>query len=126
MKKSLIMMLLAFGPLIAGYTTQIRNQGLTIGISYTPPYVMLEDGKLSGVCVSLWKIIGDSLGLDYSYKYYRSADSVLADLKSGAIDMTICPMTMTNERLVSFSHTIPFYISTVRDFHSSCSGWEKA
>ena len=113
MKKSLIMMLLAFGPLIAGYTTQIRNQGLTIGISYTPPYVMLEDGKLSGVCVSLWKIIGDSLGLDYSYKYYRSADSVLADLKSGAIDMTICPMTMTNERLVSFSHTIPFYISNM-------------
>jgi len=113
MKKPLIMILLVIFPFITCYTRQPGSGSLDIGITYTPPYAMVEQGKLSGVCVSLWKIIGDSLGIEYRFKYYPSADSVLADLKSGVIDMTICPMTMTNERLINFNHTIPFYISNM-------------
>jgi ABC-type amino acid transport substrate-binding protein len=114
MRKIVIVLALAILPCMAGFAGQNgTSRALRIGISYIPPYILSENGSLSGVCIDLWKIIGDSLDLDYQYIYYKDTDSILCDLKQGTIDLSICPMTITNDRLGKYDYTIPFYISNL-------------
>jgi len=86
---------------------------LRIGVTFSPPYVFLENGRLSGVSVDLWRIISDTLGLDYKIQYYQTTDSIMEDLNTGKIDLSICPFTVTNERLKKYKITLPFYISNM-------------
>ncbi len=86
---------------------------LRIGIVASPPYLISENGKMSGVCFDLWRLVSDSLNAGYSLTVYQNHDSLLNDLRKGKLDLSICPYTATTERLNHFRLTIPFYISNM-------------
>ncbi|MCX6281346.1 MAG: transporter substrate-binding domain-containing protein [Bacteroidetes bacterium] len=86
---------------------------LKVGIAYSPPYILTEKGKISGISVDLWTLISDTLKLAYEYKLYNSRDSLMRDLSKGIIDLTILPLTATSERLAKFRLSIPFFISNM-------------
>ncbi len=91
----------------------VSNKKLLVGIMFSPPYILIENGHYSGVCIDLWKMISDSLNEDYSFKFYSTFDSLQQDLFKGNIDLSICPSTVTPERLRKFRISIPFYISNM-------------
>jgi ABC-type amino acid transport substrate-binding protein len=79
-----------------------------VGVTLIPPYIFSVDGAYSGVCVDLWRMISDSLKLNSHFVYYPSAQVLLDDLKKGEIDVSICPQTITSERLHDFAIFLPF------------------
>ena len=90
-----------------------EDRKLIIGISYAPPYIINKEGIMSGVCIDLWRLISDTLRISYEYKVYPSTDSLMHDLRAGAIDLSILPLTATSERLAKLKLSIPFYISNM-------------
>lgn len=90
-----------------------NEKKLLLGVMLFPPYILVENGSYSGVCIDLWRMISDSLNQDYSFKFYNTFDSLQQDLYKGKIDLSLCPSTVTNERLQKFGISIPFYISNM-------------
>jgi len=86
---------------------------IRVGVSYTPPYILIERGNLSGVCIDLWRMISDTLKLRYEYKVYTSVDSLLRDVHAGIIDINIGPLTASTERLEKLRFSVPFYVSNL-------------
>lgn len=86
---------------------------LQVGVVYAPPYLVNENGNLAGVCIELWRLVSDTMNLNYNVVFYENHDSLLKDLRTGKIDLSICPYTATTERLMDFRLTIPFYISNM-------------
>jgi polar amino acid transport system substrate-binding protein len=86
---------------------------LRIGVVYSPPYLINDDGNLSGVCIDLWRLVSDTMNIRYDVIFYQNHDSLLHALRNGNIDLSICPNTATTERLRDFRLTIPFYISNM-------------
>ncbi|MCX6283883.1 MAG: transporter substrate-binding domain-containing protein [Bacteroidetes bacterium] len=114
MKRSLLILLLL--PAFLSLTLASGFQGeqkLKIGITYAPPYIINKEGIMSGVCIDLWRLISDTLRIPYEYKVYSSTDTLMHDLRSGAIDLSILPLTATSERLAKLKLSIPFYISNM-------------
>jgi polar amino acid transport system substrate-binding protein len=89
------------------------QEKLLIGAVFSPPYIFIENGKPAGVCIDLWKLVSDTLNISNKIIFYANHDSLLNDLKTGKIDLSICPYTATTERLQNFRLTIPFYISNM-------------
>ena len=102
----------AFLPLTMASGSRAEKK-LIIGITYAPPYILYKDGIMSGVCIDLWRLIGDTLKISYEYKVYSSTDTLMHDLQAGAIDLSILPLTATSERLAKLKLSIPFYISNM-------------
>jgi len=114
MKRSILILFFScavlFFTLASNYPEERK---LKVGITYAPPYILNENGIFSGVCVDLWRLIGDSLKIPYEYKLYKSSDTLMRDLGKGVIDLTILPLTATGDRLEKFRLSIPFYISNM-------------
>jgi ABC-type amino acid transport substrate-binding protein len=86
---------------------------IRVGYVFSPPYLINKNGKRSGVCFDLWKLVSDSLRINSEMVYYASHDSLLNDLRTGKIDLSICPYTATTDRLHHFRLSIPFHISNM-------------
>jgi len=114
MKRLVVALILILLPVFQALSLKgEHNRPLRIGITLCPPYIFFENDRLSGVSVDLWRIMSDSLELDYKIQNYQTTDSILADLNNGKLDLSICPFTVTNERLKKYRLTLPFYISNM-------------
>lgn len=115
MKKfTYLVLILALVPVFTAFSKKAeRRVPLQVGVTFSPPYVFMENGSLSGVSVDLWRIISDSIGLEYKFHYYKTFDSIMEGLITGKIDLSICPYTVTTERLKKYKLTLPFYISNM-------------
>jgi ABC-type amino acid transport substrate-binding protein len=94
-------------------STYVETERLKVGVVNAPPYLLSENGNLSGVCIELWRMVSDTMNISYDVVFYENHDSLLKDLRIGKIDLSICPYTATTERLRDFRLTIPFYISNM-------------
>ena len=88
---------------------------LIVGYKITPPFVIKENNKLSGVSIELWETIARELGYVFEYKEYKSSEieKLLSDVQEGVIDISINPTTVTSERLKIVDFTQPFYMSSL-------------
>lgn len=79
----------------------------------TPPFIIKEDGKYSGVSIYLWENIAKKLNIDFTYKEYQQLEmsEMLNDIEKGNVDLCISPLTVTGKRLEHFNFTYPFYSS---------------
>jgi len=107
----LILILLSVFTAVSNKTE--REVPIRVGVTLSPPYVFNDNNRLTGVSIDLWKIICDTLGLEYKLQYYKTLDSIMGDLNTGKLDLSICPFTVTNERLIKYNLTLPFYISNM-------------
>lgn len=114
MPKRIFFLTVSFFFLLGMFASQPAEPNrLRVGAMYSPPYVFKENEKPSGVCIDLWKMISDTLNISNEVIFYTNHDSLLSDLRTGKIDLSICPYTATTERLMHFRLTIPFYISNM-------------
>jgi len=107
----ILVILISVSQLFAIEPFEIKS--LRVGVAYSPPYLIRDEGHLSGVCIDLWRLMCDTLNQSYEIVVYEDHDSLISDLRSGKIDLSICPYTATTERLKDFRMTIPFYISNM-------------
>ena len=84
----------------------------TLIVAYTqaPPFIMDNQGDLSGISIYLWEEIANELDLSFRYQA-MSFKEILEGLESGTIDISINPLTITHERYKKFDFTHCFYTS---------------
>ncbi len=83
---------------------------LTVAVAECPPFVTLDNGRVSGLAVYLWEQVGRDLGLSWNYVEF-SLGSLLETI--GATDESELPdvgisctsVTAEREELIDFSHS---------------------
>lgn len=105
--------LVALAGLLISMAGRAQDSTITIGLKPAPPFVMEPGatGKPSGLSLEFWDLINDDLPARIEYRYFSSLDSLLAAVHTGQVDMSINPITVTDERMKRMDFSQPFYIS---------------
>ncbi|TSA27339.1 MAG: hypothetical protein D4R67_06250 [Bacteroidetes bacterium] len=113
--KRMVLLILILGGLYRPVPTPAQQavHELRIGVSESPPFVILDSEKVRGASIDLWRNIADTLEIKYRYIVFRTYINLMAALKRGEVDLTINPLTLTDNRLADFRLTIPFYTSNL-------------
>ena len=88
------------------------EERLTIGVTNTPPFIIIDDGKISGLTIDLWNNISDSLNIDYDFVTTEN-DKVMANISEGEINISIAPMTINSGFANNTFFSQPFYITNL-------------
>ncbi len=84
---------------------------LVVGVKDAPPFIFLEpDAAPTGISVWLWEQMAADLGLAYRYESL-TLEALLDSLETGAVDLSINPLTVTSERIERIDFTQPFFVS---------------
>lgn len=114
MKNLLLLILSIFYIPAAGFsqdTLHVPDEKLIIGITPTPPFVSEENGNYSGLSITSWELVNDKLQADFEYKVYPSLTDLLAAVESNEVDLSINPVTVTDQRMRRIDFSQPYFIS---------------
>ncbi|MDZ7848458.1 MAG: transporter substrate-binding domain-containing protein [Owenweeksia sp.] len=104
--------------------TVITDSVITIGIKETAPFVELREGLAPvGLSLDFWSEMEGKAQILYEFKEFESLGSLIEALKRREIDMSINPITVTEERLEYLDFSQPFYISGTTFVRKDTSGW---
>jgi ABC-type amino acid transport substrate-binding protein len=90
----------------------LRAQKITVVVKPVAPFVIEQDGKLSGYSIDLWNEVARTAGwTDVEFKTVDTVPEMIDALKSGQADVGVGALSITAEREkeIDFSH--PFYDS---------------
>lgn len=88
-----------------------ENNKIIIGLTETPPFVMEEEGKISGLSISSWELVNEEMGMEYEYVFYPSLVELLAAIERAEVDLSINPVTVTRRRMERMDFSQPYFIS---------------
>jgi len=88
-----------------------KAKELKIGVFVTPPFVMENNGKFSGLSISSWELVNKDLQQSYEYIQYGSLKNLLEAIEKKEIDFSINPVTVTNSRMERLAFSQPYFIS---------------
>jgi len=83
-----------------------------------------DERSLAGINIWLWERIADDLNLHYEMKQMNFRD-MLEALKTGEIDLSINPLTITSERSKNFEFTNSYYAAHSTIAISEAAAYEK-
>ncbi|MCX2680878.1 transporter substrate-binding domain-containing protein [Galbibacter sp. EGI 63066] len=90
----------------------VSSEKITIGVTQSPPFVIKNQDGFSGLSLTSWEMVSDGLGIDdYELKEYTSLQELLQGIKSGEVDMSINPITVTDKRMEYIDFSQPYFIS---------------
>lgn len=92
---------------------QKGDSTLVVGLKVAPPFVQEAGptGKPGGWSLEFWDLINDDLPARVEYRYFPSIDSLLSAVRTGAVDFSINPITVSDERMKTMDFSQPFPIS---------------
>jgi ABC-type amino acid transport substrate-binding protein len=97
----------------AGQTANPEHAKLVIGVHDSPPFIIHEDGRYTGLSIDVWEQIAIENGYSFEYKDYQNLSDLIEAISNAEVDLSVNPLTVTSERLKKFSFTQPFFISSV-------------
>ena len=83
---------------------------LTVAVAECPPFVIFENGQVSGLAIYLWERIGREMGLNWHYVEF-SLGNMLEKINSGIeaespdLGISCSSVTAEREELIDFSHS---------------------
>jgi ABC-type amino acid transport substrate-binding protein len=98
--------------LILTSSSSLFADHIVVVVKPVAPFVMVQDGKLSGYSIDLWNEVARNAGwTDVEFKQVDTVAQMLDALKSGQADVAVGALSITAEREkeIDFSH--PFYDS---------------
>lgn len=96
---------------------------LTIGLKEAPPFVQWQGDDPTGISIDFWNLVNQKAGYVFEYKQYKNVASLLQAVESGAVDMSINPLTVSEQRMQKMAFSQPFYISGTAFVKQSSSQW---
>ena len=84
----------------------------TLIVAYTPasPFIINENNQVEGISIWLWEHCAKELDLEYKM-IQMPFGAMLDSVKTGGIDVSINPLTITSDRLKNMKFTHAFYAS---------------
>lgn len=104
--------LLLFGlQCVAQVPAPVEKDKLVIGITETPLFVVKENNKFKGLSISSWLLVNQRLNHDYEFKVYPDLSSLLTAVENNEVDLSINPVTVTDQRMQRMDFSQPYFIS---------------
>ena len=103
--------LLLTGIVLISLPIQTVAKELRVGVSGSPPFVMDEDGKLSGISIEIWKDVAKRLDQPYKFVIQPNANANIKAVANGRVDLAIGPISITPDRLANpkIDFTQPYF-----------------
>lgn len=121
MRKTLFILLILF---YSGLFGQTERDTLLVGYTPAAPFLVQEGESLEGLNVWLWKNVAKDLKINYRLLPMNFTD-MLDSLKTGGIDLSINPLTITSERSKEMEFTHSFFVSNATAVVAQVSSFEK-
>ena len=96
---------------------------LQIGVKQAPPFVEINKQSVTGTSVEFWEMVNQKAGYSYDYRTYPNIAELLQAVENGEVDMSINPLTVSEERMKSMAFSQPFYISGTAFVRVAQSKW---
>lgn len=88
--------------------------GLRVGVYVSPPFVMKQDGRYTGMAIELWEKIAAELGLRFSYEQVPTLRQLVDATASGNLDVAVTNLSITESRADRIDFTHPWYDAGLR------------
>ncbi len=113
-----------FPALIFPVGVSASDSTLVIGIKQAPPFIQYNTaGKASGLSVDFWELVDNDLATAVQYREFQTIPALLEALKKGEVDLSINPLTVTDQRMEYLDFSQPFFISGTAVVRKKESRW---
>ena len=109
MLKRLILLILLLSRILI---LRSEEETLSVGVTNSPPFIIIEDDDITGLTIDLWSVISDSLDIDYHF-VKTDIDNVVTNIYEGEVNISISPMAISSAHADSTFYTQPFYITSM-------------
>lgn len=100
--------LLAVGSSVAQETPQAK-QPVTVGLYLSPPFVVQEQGRFTGMAIELWESLAASQGIRSEYRSFPTVRALIDAAANGDIDVAVTNLTITQSRAQRIDFTYPWF-----------------
>lgn len=104
-------LLLSHAPADAAPATQTGNKELVVAVKSIPPFVIIEDERITGFSIDLWEELAKEIEATYEYVVVETVEEQLQMLEDGDADLAIAAITVNSEREELFDFAYPYYDS---------------
>lgn len=91
-----------------------QAQPLTVGVMVSPPFVMEDNGKFSGLAIDLWQDVATEKEWRFEYQEYETFRDLLSAAESGHVDLAMTNLTITQQRALKVDFTQPWFDGGMR------------
>lgn len=110
--------------LSAMFSLAAQDSTLTVGIKTTEPFISLnEAGQPKGLSFDFWEIIDNSIPARIIFKEFETLEGLTNALQKNEIDLSINPLTVTDERMEYLDFSQPYFISGTAMVRKSETSW---
>ena len=103
--------------------TNNQSAELHVAAMIAPPFVMEQDGSLTGFSIELWNAISTRMQRRTTYERYPDVGAMEQAMRSNKVDLTVIPVFVTSARNAEFDFSLPIMEVgvqvMVRDTHES-------
>ncbi|EBG1722272.1 transporter substrate-binding domain-containing protein [Salmonella enterica] len=90
-----------------------------VGVYISQPFVMSEQGNLTGLAIDLWNSFAGEKKLETEYINFPTINGLLTAVSAGDVDVAVTGITITEERAHQMAFSFPWYDSGLRIMVSS-------
>jgi ABC-type amino acid transport substrate-binding protein len=102
----------------------VVQRSYKIGVKHAPPFVYIGEGEaIRGLSIEFWEMVNRQAGVSFEYIVYDDLTSMLDAVSSGRVDMSINPVTVTEQRMEHLDFSLPFFISETAMVQKTSSTW---
>ena len=103
--------------------TVIENKNsISVGLYQSPPFVITDGAKPSGLAIELWEEMAKRQNLDYKYREYSSFGDLVDAVENGEIRIALSNITISKKRAQRVDFTQPWYDAGLRIMISESNG----
>ncbi|MBC1224502.1 transporter substrate-binding domain-containing protein [Nostoc sp. UCD121] len=85
------------------------QQPLLVATRVIPPFVLSNNGELSGFSIDLWRSIATQIGIESKFIEYSSVPEVISAIKDNKVNLGIAAISITAEREQNFDFSLPIF-----------------
>jgi polar amino acid transport system substrate-binding protein len=96
--------------LVSSGAAQADKPKLTVAIIVVPPFVMQQNGSLTGFSVDLWNAVASRMNMRTTFQTLTDTPSLFDALRSRKADVIGAPVVITEVRDEEFDFSLPMYM----------------
>jgi ABC-type amino acid transport substrate-binding protein len=105
--------LVASTPVVAQEAPRAK-QAVSVGLYVSPPFVIEEHGRFTGMAVELWETLAGAQGLQSEYHAFPTVRALIDAAANGDIDVAVTNLTITRDRAQRIDFTHPWFDAGLR------------
>jgi ABC-type amino acid transport substrate-binding protein len=90
------------------------KQAVSVGLYVSPPFVVQEHGRFTGMAVELWETLAAAQRLQSEYQAFTTVRALIDAAANGDIDVAVTNLTITRDRAQRIDFTHPWFDAGLR------------